>query len=94
MFLLEDFNFTIKHTPRKEHALVDFLSCIMIGEPLEDVEEELLDANLFNIEGVVDWYDELLLFLESVTFMERWSRDYHKCLALCSQSFMVIARQL
>lgn len=60
----------IKHTPGKEHALDEFLSQITMGKPLEGVADEFPNVHLFSIEGVADWYDELLLFLENGTFVK------------------------
>ena len=64
MLLLQEFDFSIKHTPRTEHALADFLSRITMGEEPIGVNDELPNTSLFHVEGVEDWYDELLLFLE------------------------------
>lgn len=51
---------------------------------------ELPNVNLFNVEGVVDLYDEVLMFLESGAFLQGCSNDQRKRLALHSRKFMVI----
>lgn len=54
MLLLQEFDFTIKHTLGKEHALTDFLLCITTGEPSKGIADELLHVHLINIEVATD----------------------------------------
>ena len=63
MLLLQEFEFTVKHTPGREHAMADFLSRITTGEEAQGVEDELPDVHLFQMEPTTDWYDEMLYFL-------------------------------
>ena len=70
MLLLQEFEFTVKHTPGKEHAMADYLSRITTGEEPDGVEDELPDVHLFHAEPTMDWYDEMLYFLESGMFPE------------------------
>ena len=65
MLLLQEFDFLIIHTPGKEHAIADFLSRVESGEPPQGIPDQLLDADLFEVQGLVSdsWYDQLLMFL-------------------------------
>lgn len=90
MLLLQEFEFTVKHTAGKEHAMAYFLSWITTGEAPVGVADELLDVHLFHMEATLDWYDEMLYFLESGSFPEAMNRDQRKRLALRSRTFMVI----
>ena len=47
MLLLQEFEFTVKHTLGKEHAMADFLSIITMREEAQGVEDELLEVHLF-----------------------------------------------
>ena len=94
MLLLQEFEFTVKHTPGKDHAMADFLSRITTGEEAQGVEDELPDVHLFQVELTTDWYDEMLYFLTTGTFPDNRTRDQRKRLALRSRTFMVIAGQL
>ena len=53
MLLLQEFEFTIKHTPGKEHAMADYLSRIITREESEGVEDELPDVHLFQAELIL-----------------------------------------
>ena len=72
ILLLQEFDFTIQHTPGSQHAIADFLSRINSGEPANGgVPDQLLDADLFAVEEeviVLDWYDEMMGFLTHGTF--------------------------
>lgn len=65
----------VKHTLVTEHVLAYFVSCITMGEPPIGMGNEIPCINLYNVGGNMDWYDELLLFLESGTFLEGLSKD-------------------
>ena len=71
-----------------------FLSRIVTGEEPTGVDDELPDVQLFQIEAVLDWYDEMLYFLESGSFPGYLSKDQRKRLALRSHTFMMIVGQL
>ena len=47
MLLLQEFDFLIKHTPKKEHAVANSLSRLETGEVPSDFIDQLPDANLF-----------------------------------------------
>ena len=75
MLLLQEFDFSIKHTSGKEHAMAYFLSRIVTGEEPTGVDDELPDVQLFQTEAVLDWYDEMLYFLESGSFPDYLRKD-------------------
>ena len=59
MLLLQEFDFLIKHTPGKEHAIADYLSRLETGEVPTKVIDQLPDANLFAAQHDLpkSWYD-------------------------------------
>ena len=52
MLLLQEFDFSIIHTPGKVHAVADYLSRLENGEPPLGVNDQLPDADLFQTKGV------------------------------------------
>ena len=77
MLLLHKFDFLIKHTPGKEHAVADYLSWLEIGEVPAKVIDQLPDANLFAAQHDLpeSWYDQMLLFLTDGTLPVSFSID-------------------
>lgn len=65
------------------------LSRITIGEPFVGVEDELPDVHLFHLDAEVDWHDEMLMFLESGSFLKYMNKYHH--LTLHTYTYMVIA---
>ena len=59
MLLLQEFDFTIIHTPGKLHAIADYLSRIDQGEEVVGVFDQLLDASIFVVQSFKEdnWYD-------------------------------------
>jgi len=74
--------------------MANFLSWILIGEALIGVVDDLPDDNIFQIRVEVDWYDELLPFMETGMFHGNLSKDQHNNLALRSCTLMIIVGQL
>lgn len=52
MLLLQKFDFSIIHTPGKTHVVGDYLSRLESGEAVVGVDDQLLDAHLFQKRGV------------------------------------------
>ena len=57
--LLQEFDFTIIHTPGKLHAIADYLSRIDQGEEVVGVSDQLPDAGIFAVQTFKadNWYD-------------------------------------
>jgi len=66
----------------------------LIGETLIGVVDDLPDEKLFQIRVEVDWYDELLLFMETGMFHGNLSKDQRNNLALRSCTLMIIVGKL
>ena len=49
MLILQEFDFSIQHTPCQTNAVVDFLSRLEKNEPTKEVFDELPYASLFPI---------------------------------------------
>ena len=96
MLFLQEFDFLIIHTLGKEHAITDFLSRTDSREPLEGVFDQLLDTNLFEVQGLVfdSWYDQLLMFLTDGILLEKLIVDRRRKFALKSKPFLIIAGAL
>ena len=65
MLLLQEFDFTIIHTPGKLHAIVDYLSWIDQGEEAVGVSNQLPNACFFAVQTFKadNWYEQMLNFL-------------------------------
>ena len=92
MLLLQEFDFLIIHTPGKEHAIADFLSRVESGEPPQGIPDQLPDADLFEVQGLVSdsWYDQLLIFLTDGVLPDKFTSDQRKTFALKIKPFLVI----
>ncbi|MCO5557014.1 hypothetical protein L7F22_010569 [Adiantum nelumboides] len=62
ILLLQEFDYSVVHTPGKEHAIADYMSRIENGELSTEIDE-FPDAGLFQATVgflTVDWYDDML----------------------------------
>lgn len=75
MLLLQEFDFTIQHTPGNENAVVDLLSRLEENCQKQGVLYDLSDAALFSLtkEQDDDWYEEM-----HNTFPQHWLKDKRK----------------
>lgn len=62
-FALLEFDFTIVVRKGEEHVLVDHMCRIPSGEPPSGVEDDLLDAPLFNLDLVPKWSEKISYYL-------------------------------
>ena len=64
MLLLQEFDYTVVHTPGNQHAVADYLSRLENELEAPGVPDELPDAALFKVEGqhCDNWYDQMLQF--------------------------------
>ena len=51
MLLLQEFEFDISNRPRVQYAVTDYLSWLESEKPTETIYDDLLDANLFDIDA-------------------------------------------
>jgi hypothetical protein len=61
-----EFDFEILYKLGKVHFLLDHLLKINHGEPVEGVDDHLLDAHLFNVR--IDWYGSILEYIRKGIF--------------------------
>ncbi len=96
MLLLQEFDYTVIHTPENQHAVADYLSRLEHNEETPGVSDQLPDADLFHAIGRVhdNWYDQMLQFLTEGVLPAEMSPDQRKKFALRSRPFMVIAGSL
>ena len=72
------------------------MSRVDSGEPLEGVFDQLPNADLFEVQGLVSnsWYDKLLIILTNGVLSKKFTIDQRRKFALKSKPFLVIARAL
>ena len=49
MLILQEFDFVIQHTPGSENNVANFLSWLEVGEPIQGVQDNFLDVELFSL---------------------------------------------
>ena len=59
VLLLQEFDYSVVHTPGRLHQVANYLSRLETGEAPKGIYDDLLDANLFSIqlELTKAWYD-------------------------------------
>ena len=89
MLLLQEFDFTIIHTPGKLHAIVDYLSRIEHGEEAVGVFDQLPDASIYVVWTfqAENWYDEMLNFLLDGMLPTQMKADQKKEVCFEEQTF-------
>lgn len=90
LLLLQKITFTIVVWPRKSHVITDQLSRIRSGEPAEGVNEDFLDAHLFQIAILPTWYEKIGQYLSTSTFPSEMPPGERRKLALKSKTFQLI----
>jgi hypothetical protein len=68
VLLLKEFNFTIQVRPGKHHANADHLSRISYELSFEPIDDEFLDAQLFNIDVIHPEYVDIIYYLDKGIF--------------------------
>lgn len=93
VILLQEFDYSVIHTPGRSHMVADYLSRLENGEQPQEDLGELPDAQLFQVQTKIidNWYDEMLGFLTEGMFPEAMSKDRKKKVALKSRTFQLIA---
>ena len=96
MLLLQEFDFTVFHTPGNQHAVADYLSRLEHAEESPGVSDQLPDAELFQVQGQTfdNWYDQMVQFLTDGVLPSNMSTDQKKKFALRSRPFLIIAGAL
>jgi hypothetical protein len=74
------------------HFLLDHLSNISHGEPIEGVDDHLLDAHLFNVG--IDWYGPIIEYLRKGYFDNNVPKKERSWIVKRAKSYTLYDRQL
>ena len=87
LLLLQEFTFKIVVRLGKSHVSVDHLLRIKSGEPLEGVNDDFPDAQLFHVTVLPTWYTSIGEYLSTGQFPSDMSLNKRWKLVLRSQTF-------
>jgi hypothetical protein len=90
VLLFQEFNFTIKVKPGKTHANADFLSRISKEINPESIDDNFLDAQLFNIDVIPTEYANIIHYLTTNTFPLEYTDKQKQRLIFKAQPYTMI----
>lgn len=85
--MLQEFTFKIVVQPGKSHVSADHLSRIKSGEPLEGVNDDFPDAQLFHVAVLPSWYTRIGEYLSIGQFPSEMPLNERRKLVLRSWTF-------
>ena len=93
LLLFQEFDFEIVVKPGWLNAVLDHLSRIENGEEPTNIDDGLLDAQLFWVDIADDHYASIIQFLSTGVSLEDMSISQKKQLVIRASNFQLIAGQ-
>ena len=93
ILLLQEFDYKIIHRPGRINAIADYLSRLETGEAPTGVQDDLPDAELFQINALdflefqSEWLKNMESYVSTGVFPEGMTKDQRRKLALQSRYF-------
>ena len=94
VLLLQEFNFTIQVRPGKSHANADHLSRINHKEGSEPINDNFLDADLFQLDIIPIEYADIIHYLSTRQFPLEYTEKQKKMLVYKTSPYTLIAGTL
>ena len=94
ILLFQEFDFEIIVKLGHLNARPDHLSWIEISEEPTNIENELPDAQLFKVDMVDDYYEQIIQFLVMKTALEELTRSQKKQFVFRETDFQLSVGQL
>lgn len=94
VLLLQEFDYTVEYKPGSAHLQADHLSRVR-GEPeVAEINDDLIDENLFVVTQRPDWYAGISEFLTTQTLPQDMPKEQRRKIRVNSRHFVVVGKRL
>jgi hypothetical protein len=92
--LFQEFDFEVIVKPGKLNVGLDHLSRVTNGEEPTNLEYNFLDAKLFSVQIVDDYFAEIIQYLSTGTALQEYTTMQKKNLVVCETDYKLILGHL
>jgi hypothetical protein len=94
LLLFQEFDFEVIVKPGKLNAGLDHLSRVTNGEAPMNLEDNFLDAQLFSVQIVDDYFTEIIQYLSTGTALQKHTTVQKKNLVVHTADYQLIVGHL
>jgi hypothetical protein len=94
LLLFKEFDFEVIVKPRKLNARLDHLSRVTNGEEPTNLEDNFLDAQLFSVQIVDDYFAEIMQYLSIGTMPQEYTTAQKKNPVVWATDYQLIVGHL